>query len=79
MRPLTHPRPGYPLSDQPSVGARVPAELDSVSPGNDQDTRTVQPQQPLNTRVMPQKIPGGLGDWSPSEPVNDQPILLTLH
>ena len=35
--PLTHPRPGYPSSDQPSVGARVPrptlrvgARLDSA-------------------------------------------------
>ena len=29
---LTHPRSGYPLADQPAVGARVPAELASVSP-----------------------------------------------
>ena len=54
--PLTHPRPGYP---SPSC---VPAELDSVSPGNGESTgssRSVQP--PLNTRAMPQKIPGVWG------------------
>jgi len=71
--PLTHPRPGYPLS------SCVPAELDSVSPGNDHHTRFVLPQQPLNTRAMPQKIPGGLGDWSPREPENTQPTELALH
>ena len=54
--PLTHPRPGYP---SPSC---VPAELDSVSPGDSQDTDKGRAQQlPLNTRAMPQKIPGGLG------------------
>jgi putative transposase len=71
--PLTHPRPGYPL---PSC---VPAELDSVSPGADHDTMSTFPQQPLNTRAMPQKIPGGLGDWSPSAPPNDQPTPSVLH
>jgi putative transposase len=64
--PLTHPRPGYPSS------SCVPAVLDSVSPGNAEDTRCVLGPQspgavnsPLNTRAMPEKIPGGLGDWSP--------------
>jgi putative transposase len=37
------------------------------------------PQQPLNTRAMPQKIPGGLGDWSPSAPPKDQPTPSGLH
>jgi putative transposase len=70
---LTHPRPGYPL---PSC---VPAELDSVSPGNDQHSLSVAAPQPLNTRVIPQQIPGGLGDWSPSEPENAQRTELALH
>ena len=71
--PLTHPRPGYPLS------SCVPAELDSVSPGNDEDTRSTQPQQPLNTRAMPQKIPGGLGDWSPTAAPRTPLLGETLH
>lgn len=71
--PLTHPRPGYPSS------SCVPAELDSVSPGNHNDTQTMHLQQPLNTRAMPQKIPGGLGDWSPREAVNTQTTERTLH
>jgi putative transposase len=51
--PLTHPRPGY-----PSPGC-VPAEPDSVSPGESDGNRfRTQPQLPLNTRAMPQKIPG---------------------
>ena len=45
--PLTHPRPGYPSSDQPSVGARVPAELDSVSPGDVEPNRSLKILQPL--------------------------------
>jgi putative transposase len=53
--PLTHPRPGYPLS------SCVPAELDSVLPGTSQDNLTIQHPQPLNTRAMPQKIPGVRG------------------
>ena len=57
--PLTHPRPGYPSS------SCVPAELDSVSPSNHNDTRTMHLQQPLNTRAMPQKIPGGSGGLVP--------------
>ena len=53
---LTHPRPGYP---SPSC---VPAELDSVSPDNGHTNETISAQQlPLNTRVMPQKIPGVWG------------------
>ena len=71
--PLTHPRPGYPSS------SCVPAELDFVSPGTDQHSPSLPPTQPLNTRVMPQKIPGGLGDWSPSEAVNAQRTELVIH
>jgi hypothetical protein len=70
---LTHPRPGYPL---PSC---FPAELDSVSPGDAESTRCNLFPQPLNTRAMPQKIPGGLGDWSPSEPPDAPPNRLALH
>ena len=64
--PLTHPRLGYPSS------SCVPAALDSVSPSSGEDTRCILRSQPLNaaahplnTRAMPEKIPGGLGDWSP--------------
>ncbi len=71
--PLTHPRPGYPL---PSC---FPAELDSVSPGDDESSGCSILTQPLNTRVMPQKIPGGLGDWSASEAVDAPPDELALH
>ena len=53
---LTHPRPGYPSS------SCVPAELDSVSPGEFKlNDSIVHPQPPLNTRAMPQKIPGVWG------------------
>ena len=48
---LTHPRSDYP-SD-----SCVPAEPSSVSP----DTSNLTPQQALNTRVMPKKIPGVRG------------------
>jgi putative transposase len=48
---LTHPR-----SDYPSEGC-VPAEPSSVSP----DAPTVPAKQSLNTRVMPEKIPGVRG------------------
>jgi len=48
---LTHPR-----SDYPSASC-VPAELASVS----SDRSTIQTCQPLNTRVMPEKIPGVWG------------------
>jgi hypothetical protein len=43
---LTHPRPDYPSS------SCVPAEHESVSPDNNQDTQMGPPQQPLNPRAM---------------------------
>ncbi len=70
---LTHPRPGYPSA------SCVPAELASVSPRDDESTQCNLLPQPLNTRAMPQKIPGGLGDWSPSEAEKAPPKELTLH
>jgi putative transposase len=71
---LTHPRPGYPSS------SCVPALLDSVSPSDEHDNEIISTQQlPLNTRAMPQKIPGGLGDWSPREVVITDPTEKTLH
>ena len=48
---LTHPRSGYPLD------GCVPAEPSSVSP----DTTTIPRESSLNTRAMPQKIPGVRG------------------
>lgn len=48
---LTHPR-----SDYPSASC-VPAELASVS----SDSSTIPSSKPLNTRVMPEKIPGVWG------------------
>jgi putative transposase len=57
--PLTHPRPGYPSS------SCVPAELDSVSPGNGHHNNLSPPRQPLNTQAMPSKIPGGWGGLVP--------------
>lgn len=69
--PLTHPRSGYPSS------SCVPAELDSVSPDNDHLTQiTFPPQRPLNTRAMPEKIPGGLGDGSPSHTLKTKTVPL---
>jgi putative transposase len=60
---LTHPRPGYPLT------SCVPTELVSVSPGDVELKDSCVPRQPhLNTRVMPQKIPGPGG----RPPMNDQ-------
>lgn len=70
---LTHPRLGYPSS------SCVPAELDSVSPSNSHHTELNADPQPLNTRAMPEQIPGGLGDWSPNEAVTSQPTEETLH
>ncbi len=70
---LTHPRPDYPSS------SCVPAEHESVSPGNHQDSQMSPPQQPLNTRAMPEKIPGGLGDWSPGEAASTKPTERLLH
>jgi len=53
---LTHPRPGYPLA------SCVPAELASVSPSNiEPNDSPVSLQASLNTRVMPDKIPGVWG------------------
>jgi putative transposase len=63
--PLTHPRPGYPSS------SCVPAELDSVSPGAAESNVSPRPlQPPLNTRAMPQEIPGvwGLAPRGPEIP-----------
>ena len=48
---LTHPRSGYPLA------GCVPAAPASVSP----NPTTLADNQPLNTRVMPEKIPGVRG------------------
>jgi len=71
--PLTHPRPGYPL---PSC---VPAELDSVSPSNSEPREETFPlQPPLNTRAMPQKIPGVWG-LAPKEARTALPTEITLH
>ncbi len=71
--PLTHPRRGYPSA------SCFPAELASVSPGDEESTRCHVIPQPLNTRVMPEKIPGGLGDWSPRQPLKMRPNEQTLH
>jgi putative transposase len=58
---LAHPWPGYPSLDQPSVGARVPAEPNSVSPDGRECTAAAAPlQHPLDTLAMPEKI---LGVW----------------
>ena len=71
--PLTHPRPGYPLA------SCVPAELASVSPGavklNDS---TVHLQPPLNTRAMPEKIPGVWGQ-APNEVPREETTMKELH
>jgi putative transposase len=69
---LTHPRPGYPLS------SCVPAELDSVSPGNPQDTLAIQLPQPLNTRAMPEKIPGERG-LAPAAKESDERSEFLIH
>ncbi len=69
---LTHPRPGY-----PSPGC-VPAEPDSVSPGKHHDTRSdLQQPPPLNTRAMPEKIPGAWGPV-PTTSINERSDIL-LH
>jgi putative transposase len=70
---LTHPRPGYP---SPSC---VPAELGSVSPDDNHVNRENSPQQyPLNTRVMPEKIPGVWG-LAPKEPADTKATERVLH
>jgi putative transposase len=78
--PLMHPRPGYPSS------SCVPAVLDSVSPSVGEDTRSALRPQPLdaenstlNTRAMPEKIPGGLGDWSPKAVERTRTTEAALH
>ena len=71
--PLTHPRLGYP---SPSC---VPADLDSVSPSANAINAELHPvQSPLNTRVMPQKIPGVWG-LAPRETTNDQQTDTIAH
>ncbi len=70
---LTHPRPGYPSS------SCVPAELDSVSPDTNDINVITSPQQlTLNTRVMPQKIPGGWG-LAPKEAEMTRTTETALH
>jgi len=70
---LTHPRPGYPLA------SCVPAGLASVSPGvvkhNDS---TLHLQPPLNTRAMPEKIPGVWG-LAPNEVPREVTTMNALH
>ena len=69
---LTHPRSGYPSA------SCVPAELASVLPDASNDTQSAQPKQPLNTRVMPEKIPGVWG-LAPKETEMNQTNQKTLH
>ena len=77
--PLAHPRLGYPVADQPTVGARVPAALASVSPGAAEPNDSIEIQQPpLDTRAMPEQIPGGWG-LAPRESPVKQPTEATLH
>ena len=71
--PLAHPRPGYPLA------SCVPAELASVSPGNAELNDSIETEQPpLDTRVMPKKIPGVWG-LAPSEPRISHPEENAIH
>jgi putative transposase len=71
--PLTHPRPGYPSS------SCVPAELDSVSTGNAKTIPVTQDgQPPLNTRAMPEKIPGVWG-LAPADAVMKKIAEKTIH
>ncbi len=69
---LTHPR-----SDYPSASC-VPAEPASVSPDESNDNPSTRSQQPLNTRVMPEKIPGVWG-LAPREQTDDQSTEVTLQ
>ena len=70
---LTHPRPGYPLT------SCVPTELISVSPGNVELKDSCVPRQPpLNTRVMPPKIPGARG-LAPDERPSQKTTMTVLH
>jgi putative transposase len=71
--PLTHPRPGYPLT------SCVPTELASVSPGAVKSTDSnVHLQSPLNTRAMPEKIPGVRG-LAPDEVPREETTMKSLH
>jgi putative transposase len=70
---LTHPRPGYPLA------SCVPTELASVSPGEVKiNDSLIALQPPLNTRAMPQKIPGVRG-LAPEELPIQQTTMTALH
>jgi len=71
--PLTHPRPGYPLA------SCVPAELASVSPSTiESNARPAALQPPLNTRAMPEKIPGVRG-LAPGEAAETPTTEKMLH
>ncbi len=71
--PLAHPRPGYPSS------SCVPAAPDSVSPDDIQaNDSTLSQQHPLDTRAMPQQIPGAWG-LAPREPSEEQPTRILRH
>jgi hypothetical protein len=65
---LTHPRSDYPLA------SCVPAELASVS----SDESTIPSCKPLNTRAMPEKIPGVRG-LAPEKPKMIHPTQIALH
>ena len=69
--PLTHPRPGYPSSSC--------AALASVSPSDVELTGArCSTQPPLNTRAMPEKIPGVRG-LAPAEAVMKKITEKTIH
>ncbi len=71
--PLTHPRPGYPLA------SCVPTELASDSPGEVQlNDPMFHPQPPLNTRAIPEKIPGVRG-MAPDELPKEETTMTALH
>ena len=69
---LTHPRSDYPLA------SCVPAELASVSSDALNDTQSSPPKQPLNTRAMPEKIPGVRG-LAPEGTGENETTQMTLH
>ncbi len=71
--PLTHPRSGYPSS------SCVPAEPDFVSPDEvETNQHAFNQQPPLNTRAMPEKIPGVRG-LAPDERPKGQSTMTALH
>lgn len=73
FKTLARPRPGHPL-----LGC-VPAEPNSVSPGNAEPNETIETEQPpLDARVMPEKIPGVRG-LAPGEPQKMQKAKEALH